>query len=114
MALYFAVRHGEVCLILALIYHARSKRSLHDIGPKYKADEIFDLEAMQPYSLKHLYTELKRFSEYVVLYLPRTSDLRQISELVEEGQKAQVVHYCTQGASRALCVYLGPFKEISS
>ncbi|KAL9624464.1 MAG: hypothetical protein Q9160_001427 [Pyrenula sp. 1 TL-2023] len=83
-------------------------------GPKYKADEVFDLEAMQPYSLKHLYTELKKFSEYVILYLPRTSDLRQISELLEEGQKAQVVHYCTQGASRALCVYLGPFKKIHS
>lgn len=67
---------------------------------------------MEPYSVRQLYTELKKFSEYVVLYLPRTSDLRQIAELVDEGQKAQVIHYCTQAASRALCVYLGPFGRI--
>jgi trimethylguanosine synthase len=46
----------------------------------------------------------------MVLYLPRTSDLRQIADVVEDKKKAVVMHYCMEGASKALCAYLGPFK----
>ncbi len=43
----------------------------------------------------------------MVLYLPRTSDLRQIAQVVDGDKKIQVIHYCTNGSSRALCTYLG-------
>lgn len=82
-------------------------------GPGYKSDHIFDLDGMEPYTVKRLYTELRKFSEYIVLYLPRSSDLRQIADLVDDGQKAQVIHYCARGASKALCAYLGPFGKIT-
>lgn len=78
-------------------------------GPGYRNDKVFDLDTMEPYSIRKLYTELSKYSDHIVLYLPRTSDLRQIAELVEDGKKVNVIHYCTEGSSRALCVYLGPF-----
>lgn len=65
---------------------------------------------MEPYPLDKLYTEYKLFSEHMVLYLPRTSDLRQLAKVVKKGQKATVMHYCMEGASKALCMYLGDFK----
>jgi trimethylguanosine synthase len=40
------------------------------------------------------------------LYLPRTSDLRQIASLAPEGKKAEVVQYCMEGASKALVAYI--------
>ena len=83
------------------------------IGPQYRSETVFDLETMQPYSVKDLYAAFKKYTDYVVLYLPRTSDLRQIAELVAEGEKAQIVHYCADGRSKALCAYLGPFGKIS-
>jgi trimethylguanosine synthase len=67
---------------------------------------------MQPYSLDHIFKEFSSFNKYIVLYLPRTSDLWQIAECVEEGKKGQVVHYCTKASSRALCAYLGEFEKL--
>lgn len=78
-------------------------------GPGYRSDEVFDLRTMEPYSLKTLYTEYSLFTQYIVLYLPRTSDVRQLAKLVKDGDKAPVVHYCMEGASKALCVYYGGF-----
>jgi trimethylguanosine synthase len=64
---------------------------------------------MEPYSFKHLYTEFSLFSEHLVLYLPRTSDLRQLAKVVPDNKKATVMHYCMEGASKALCIYYGGF-----
>lgn len=83
-------------------------------GPGYKTDQIFNLETMQPYSLRHIFSEFSTINQYLVLYLPRTSDLRQISDCVEKGKKGQVVHYCTKANSRALCAYLGDFQKLPS
>lgn len=80
-------------------------------GPSYQNAEIFDAEQMEPYSLSHLYDSFSRISDYIALYLPRTSDLKQIARKVDRD-KAQVVHYCTNGASRALCVYYGGWSRI--
>ena len=92
-------------------------------GPTYRSSEVFNLALMKPYSIQQLYTELRKYSDHIVLYLPRSSDLRQIAELIEDEEvesggkkgappkkKVNVVHYCTEGSSRALCVYLGPFQ----
>lgn len=75
-------------------------------GPGYSTDDIFDLSTMQPYSVKQIH-ELCRGMD-CALYLPRTSDLRQIAKLApKEGDaKIEVVQYCMEGASKALVAYI--------
>ncbi|KAK2742277.1 hypothetical protein FQN55_007946 [Onygenales sp. PD_40] len=80
-------------------------------GPGYRSDEIFDLSTMQPYSLNALYSVFSAFTKHMVLFLPRTSDLRQLASIVEDGQKSYVVHYCMDGASKALCIFTGDFNN---
>ena len=67
---------------------------------------------MEPYSFGYLYESFKKLSPVVALYLPRTSDLRQIADTVGEKKKTQIVHYCTKGSSRALCAYLGDWNQL--
>ncbi|KIV93195.1 hypothetical protein PV10_04432 [Exophiala mesophila] len=83
-------------------------------GPGYRSSEVFDLESMEPYSFSFLYQSFKKITSEVVLYLPRTSDLRQISKFAKEDTKTQVVHYCTYGTSRALSAYFGNWKILKS
>ena len=67
---------------------------------------------MQPYSLNHLYRSFSAVTGHVALYLPRTSDLGQIAAYVGRAEVGQIVHYCTHADSRALCAYLGSWREI--
>ncbi|KAJ5978213.1 hypothetical protein N7501_001555 [Penicillium viridicatum] len=78
-------------------------------GPGYRSDQVFNLKTMEPYSLQRLYDEYSVFSKHMVLYIPRTSDLKQIAKLVPDGDKATVMHYCMEGASKALCIFYGDF-----
>lgn len=79
-------------------------------GPGYRSDEVFNLRTMEPYPLSKLYEEFSSFTDHVVLYLPRTSDLKQLAKVVkDDDKKATVMHYCMEGASKALCVYYGDF-----
>ncbi|PLB39580.1 RNA methyltransferase [Aspergillus candidus] len=78
-------------------------------GPGYRSDQVFNLKTMEPYSLETLYTEFSAFSEHLVLFLPRTSDMKQLAKFVPAGRPAMVMHYCMEGASKALCVYYGGF-----
>ncbi|PYI19929.1 RNA methylase family protein [Aspergillus japonicus CBS 114.51] len=78
-------------------------------GPGYRSDKVFNLRTMEPYSLAKLYTEYSLFTEHIALYLPRTSDVKQMAKVVKDGQNATVMHYCMEGASKALCVYYGGF-----
>ncbi|KAI0396222.1 RNA cap guanine-N2 methyltransferase [Xylariaceae sp. FL0594] len=74
-------------------------------GPGYRTDEIFDLSTMEPYNLAQLHGAYRAMDH--ALYLPRTSDLRQIAKLVpDDGTKIDVVQYCVQGASKAMVAYL--------
>ncbi|KAK5629896.1 hypothetical protein RRF57_005611 [Xylaria bambusicola] len=73
-------------------------------GPGYRTDEIFDLATMEPYNLAALHEAYKIMDH--ALYLPRTSDLRQIAKLVPEGAKIDVVQYCVEGASKAMVAYI--------
>jgi len=73
-------------------------------GPGYSTDEIFDLSTMQPYSAQAIHEACKGMD--CALYLPRTSDLRQIARLAPEGHKVEVVQYCMKGASKALVAYI--------
>ncbi|KAI0482739.1 RNA cap guanine-N2 methyltransferase [Xylariaceae sp. FL0804] len=73
-------------------------------GPGYRTDEVFDLATMEPYNLAKLHGAYKSMDH--ALYLPRTSDLRQISKLAPETSKIDVVQYCVQGASKAMVAYI--------
>jgi trimethylguanosine synthase len=73
-------------------------------GPGYRSDEVFNLNTMQPYSVKKIHSVCKGMG--AALYLPRTSDLRQIARLAPEGKKVEVVQYCMEGASKALVAYI--------
>lgn len=70
---------------------------------------MFDLDLMQPYSLKALYEPFSAIATHVVLFLPRTSDLKQIAKYGDQTKKLRVEHYCMYGASKALCVFYGEF-----
>jgi trimethylguanosine synthase len=59
---------------------------------------------MQPYSLKQIHDMCRMMD--CALYLPRTSDLRQIAKVAPAGKKIEVVQYCMEGASKALVAYI--------
>ncbi|KAL7950787.1 RNA cap guanine-N2 methyltransferase domain-containing protein [Trichoderma barbatum] len=81
-------------------------------GPGYTTDEIFDLSTMQPYSLSQLHEAYKKMDH--VLFLPRTSDIRQIAKLAVEGEKLEVIQYCVEGASKAMGAYIPAEKPLAS
>lgn len=72
-------------------------------GPGYRSDEIFNLKTMQPYTLTQLLGAYAPMDH--ALYLPRTSDIRQIARYAPEGQKIPVVQYCMHGASKAMVAF---------
>lgn len=78
-------------------------------GVSYRDHDMFDLGMMQPYSLDNLSRACAPW-EYT-LYLPRTSDLRQIAKLAPESKKLEVVQYCMEGASKAMVVYVPEGEE---
>jgi trimethylguanosine synthase len=69
-------------------------------GTEYGVDDIFDLTKMQPYNLEKLYKSFTKYSNEVVLYLPRNSDLNQIARYAQGGKKLEVAHYAIMGASK--------------
>ncbi|KAH9996952.1 RNA cap guanine-N2 methyltransferase-domain-containing protein [Xylariaceae sp. FL0662B] len=73
-------------------------------GPGYRTDQVFDLNNMEPYNLAKLHGACRIMDH--ALYLPRTSDLRQIAKLAPDGTKIDVVQYCVEGASKALVAYI--------
>ncbi|KAI9770994.1 MAG: hypothetical protein M1840_002698 [Geoglossum simile] len=102
---------GSCVLFASPPWGAREKTDLglfpYGLGPGYRSDEIFDLSTMQPYSVNKIYEALVKVSPNIALYLPRTSDLRQLAKYASGDRKVEVVHYCMEGASKALCAYLG-------
>lgn len=73
-------------------------------GPGYTSDEVFDLNSMEPYSVTYIHAACQAMD--LALYLPRTSNLRQIAKLPPEGKKVEVVQYCMKGASKAMVAYI--------
>ncbi|KYK58180.1 RNA cap guanine-N2 methyltransferase [Drechmeria coniospora] len=73
-------------------------------GPGYRSDEIFDLHTMQPYNLDQLHAAYEPMDH--VLFLPRTSDIRQIAKLAPDNRKIDVIQYCMYGASKAMSAYI--------
>lgn len=75
-------------------------KAVTDIGQAYRTDSVFNLSNMQPYSLSDILHPFQRLIGDVVLYLPRTSDLRQLATFAVNDQKVTVIHYCMEGASK--------------
>lgn len=73
-------------------------------GVSYRNHDVFDLSLMEPYNLDKLYQACSPWEH--ALFLPRTSDLRQIAKLAPQGKKMEVVQYCMEGASKALVAYI--------
>lgn len=73
-------------------------------GPGYRTDEVFDLHTMQPYGLEDLHAACGPMDH--ALYLPRTSDIRQIAKLAPKDEKIEVVQYCMEGASKAMVAFM--------
>ncbi|TVY54548.1 Trimethylguanosine synthase [Lachnellula cervina] len=73
-------------------------------GPNYSLDGVFNLKTMAPYSIKDIHTACEGMDS--ALFLPRTSNLKQIARLAPEGKKVEVVQYCMEGASKALVAYV--------
>ncbi|KAB5580635.1 RNA cap guanine-N2 methyltransferase-domain-containing protein [Coniochaeta sp. 2T2.1] len=74
-------------------------------GVSYRDHDVFDLGTMRPYNLEDLRRACAPW-EYT-LYLPRTSDVRQVAKLAPPGgKKVEVVQYCMEGASKAMVVYV--------
>ncbi|KAL8833991.1 MAG: hypothetical protein Q9170_003993, partial [Blastenia crenularia] len=69
-------------------------------GPGYRTEAVFDLTTMQPYSLQQLLESFRQLTENIVLFLPRTSDLRQLAKANEETKRIKAIHYCMAGASK--------------
>lgn len=106
-----AVRLGEVRRIVTYnaSHYEETTLLTSSLGPTYTDYEVFDLDLMQPYSLKALYEPFAAIATHVVLFLPRTSDLKQIAKYGDQTKKLRVEHYCMYGASKALCVFYGEF-----
>ncbi|KAI0136455.1 RNA cap guanine-N2 methyltransferase-domain-containing protein [Xylariales sp. AK1849] len=81
-------------------------------GPGYRTDDVFDLSTMEPYNLITMHEAYRRMDH--ALYLPRTSDVRQIARLASEGTKIEVVQYCVEGASKAMVVYIPAAEEVQN
>lgn len=80
-------------------------------GVGYQQADVFDLEAMEPYSLMHISTACRPMAH--ALFLPRNGDLRQLASLVPDcaAEKLDVVQYCVKGAAKGLVAYYPPEDE---
>ena len=83
-----------------LLRPARYGALLTIIGPGYRSDTVFDLAKMQPYTLTDLLAFFRHLTGDVALYLPRSSDVRQLANESLGESKTTVMHYCVEGASK--------------
>lgn len=111
--LFSQVLHGVVRYLYSHLNFSEALLKADTMkGPGYRSDHIFNLRTMEPYPLGKLYGEFSTFTEHMVLYLPRTSDLKQLAKVVKDDRKVMVMHYCMEGASKALCIFYGDFKAL--
>jgi trimethylguanosine synthase len=82
-------------------------------GTEYGVDNVFDLTKMEPYNLEMLHKSFTKYSNEVVLYLPRNSDLNQIARYAKDGQKLEVAHYAIMGASKVCCIFLLLIQDVT-
>jgi hypothetical protein len=61
---------------------------------------------MQPYSVSDLYNGFQPYFSETALFLPRTSNLNQLTPFVSDNKMAQVIHYCQKGFSKVTFLLL--------
>ncbi|SCU95474.1 LAME_0F12288g1_1 [Lachancea meyersii CBS 8951] len=81
-------------------------------GPQYLNSELYDLEnALQPRGLRETLQGLLRVSENVVMFLPRNSDLGQVSQVTREllGNEAlcKVIYVKDNGYLKGIMCFWG-------
>jgi trimethylguanosine synthase len=62
---------------------------------------------MEPYGTREIMERAFGLCQEVALYMPRTSDLKQLADYNELGEKLEIVHYCMGRKSKALTAYYG-------
>ena len=67
---------------------------------------------MQPYNLTELVNLSRKVTNDIVIYLPRSSDVRQLACQSTEDQSTTVIHYCMEGASK-VCHFLFPSLQVT-
>lgn len=102
--LYSPARHGEVNYYHPL--HLKACIVLILSGPGYCTNTVFDLTTMYPYTIEDILHSFRQITPNVALFLPRTSDLRQLARESHESKKLKVVHYCIEGASKVFLTRL--------
>lgn len=79
-------------------------------GPQYTDSQVWSLSKCKPYSIQEIVEHTrKRWTNNIVLYLPRNSDFDEINDLVEENDDDVPVFYLSSnGREKAMIVFLGP------
>ena len=55
---------------------------------------------MHPYSLEAIFKPFLEVTKDIALFLPRTSDLQQIADVVPNDEQIDVIQYCVRGATK--------------
>ena len=83
-----------------LLRSARYGALMTIAGPGYRSDTVYNLAKMQPYTLTDLLAFFRQFTKDIALYLPRSSDIRQLANESLGESKMTIMHYCAEGASK--------------
>ena len=75
-------------------------------GPSYVESEIWDLGTAEP-SIFDIVQHARTITNQICLFLPRTSNLEQIANLAECGERVGVDYMFANGYCKGMCVYLG-------
>ena len=67
---------------------------------------------MEPYNLEVLFDSFRAITPDIALFLPRNSDLRQLSSCENGDKKTPVIHYCIDGASKVRERYIGCVSQL--
>lgn len=96
-------------------FYSTSRRDISDMidvvflsipwgGPSYLNNEYWDLEE---HGLFDAVAKSRQFSSNICMFIPKTSKLEQIAELVSNEKFADVDYMFVKGACKGICVYLG-------
>ena len=76
-------------------------------GPSYVTERAFDLNKMEPYDIKTIFSKARSITKNIAIYLPRNSNIKDILLLSDDNCE---IHYLyINHALKALCVYWGAF-----
>ncbi|ODV95511.1 hypothetical protein PACTADRAFT_50226, partial [Pachysolen tannophilus NRRL Y-2460] len=78
-------------------------------GPSYTNDEVFDLNDLKPFGFEELLTYCLKISNKVVFFLPRNSNLKQLSAINRKLkiENSRVIYMKLQGRIKGISVFYG-------